>query len=187
MRVEHELPWEQYALLTELAVRMHGRGRLGKTAVQKLVYFLQELHGVDVGYDFPLYTYGPYSSDLMYDLDVCDGMGGVAIQYQPAINGYDIKPGPIADKVRREAGEFLRDNAAAIDAVVSEFGSCSARDLELRATIVFAEREGRRRGQPLTRATLVERVAEIKPHFSRAEISGALDSLARRGHITPAS
>lgn len=55
--------WARYALIAELAERLRERP-FGRTALQKLTYLLQELHGVDTGYEFPLHTYGPYSSGL---------------------------------------------------------------------------------------------------------------------------
>ena len=38
---------------------------LGRTQVMKLFYFLQELKGVWLGYDFRLFTYGPFDSEVL--------------------------------------------------------------------------------------------------------------------------
>lgn len=182
MSVSLDFPWEQYALITELAARMQGRGRLGKTALQKLVYLLQELHGVRTGYEFTLHTYGPFSAGLTYDADLVDAMGGIRATYDPQINGYDIAPGPKAEWMRGRAAEFLEASAHALEEVVAEFGRFGARELELRATIVYADRELRQR-QPPTGDALVGRVAEIKPHFSRGEIAAVVESMARKGYV----
>jgi len=40
--------WDRYALVVDLAERLHGNGKLGKKALQKLVYLLQRLEHVPV-------------------------------------------------------------------------------------------------------------------------------------------
>jgi hypothetical protein len=52
--------FDQYALIALLAKRVGGADRrLGKKAIQKNVHLIQELGGVDAGYRFSFYTYGP--------------------------------------------------------------------------------------------------------------------------------
>ena len=54
-----------------LATKLDGVSpQFGRTVLQKLVYLLHVLYGVNPGYDFELYTYGPFSSQLLSDLDV---------------------------------------------------------------------------------------------------------------------
>ncbi len=177
--------WNQYALVTELAARMEGRP-FGRTALQKFTYLLQELHGVPSGYDFPLYTYGPYSSELSSDLDTLAAMRGVRVVPDDRQGGYLISPGSHADSIRGMGAEFLRAHDRAIADVIDVFGGMSAKELELRATCVFADRDARRRRHPLGRAELTAVVHEIKPHFTPAQISAAIAELAGRGYVTPA-
>src|SRR5450759_734982 len=100
------VPWDRYALIADLARRLDGISpQFGKTALEKLVYFLQEVYAVDCGYDFELYSYGPYSAQLLSDLDMVKGFGAVAVERTSA--GYDIKPAAEADAVRARAKEFL--------------------------------------------------------------------------------
>ena len=180
-----QVPWHRYAVIAELAGRLGGRdtGVFGKTALQKYVYFLQELHGVDCGYEFTLYTYGPFSSELLGDLDVAEVMDGVEVEYLPRVNGYDIRPGTKAEKIRTRAGEFLDHARPAIDGLVDEFGGMLARDLELRAPLVYAARDASRRG-PASEDALVNFVHGIKPRFTTAEIRAALHELREKGHVT---
>ena len=55
--------------------------KLGKTAVMKAVFMLQQVKGIKLGYDFSIYTYGPYASDVMADIDdlVEEGRNGAPI------------------------------------------------------------------------------------------------------------
>ena len=177
--------WNQYALIVELAERLEGRP-FGRTALQKLTYLLQELRGVDVGYEFPLHTYGPYSSELSADLDTLAAMQGVQVLPDARQGGFQITAGARAASVLEVGGESARRHSDAIGAVVDEFGGMTAKELELRATLVFAERDARRRRERLSEARLVEVVHEIKPHFSAAQIGAALRELRDRDHIATA-
>lgn len=177
--------WAQYALIAELAERLRDRP-FGRTALQKLTYLLQELHGVDTGYEFPLHTYGPYSSDLSADLDTLAAMQGVQVVPDQRQGGFHISPGARSQSIREMGADSVRPHFEAIDQVAEEFGGMSAKELELRATLVFAERDARRRGDPLAEDGLVEVVHEIKPNFSREQIRAALRELRDREHIATA-
>lgn len=184
MSMDLDLPWDRYALITTIARQFESTGRsLGKTALQKLVFFLQELHGVDVGYEFALYTYGPFCSDLMHDLDITSAMDGVAISYNPDLNEYNIVPNGNCEAILQRASGFVENNLGAIDNVIAEFGTYTARELELRATIVHAERDAHRREQAITEATLVADVHEIKPHSPVATIQRAVHELRDKSYI----
>lgn len=48
--------WDRYALIVDLAARIRKKSNFGKKALQKLVYLLQELEDVPVGYRFRFFT-----------------------------------------------------------------------------------------------------------------------------------
>jgi len=177
--------WAQYALIAEFAERLREQP-FGRTALQKLMYLLQELHGVDTGYEFPLHTYGPYSSDLSADLDTLSAMQGVEVVPDQRQGGFHISPGARSPSIRKMGADLVRPHLRAIDRVTQEFGGMSAKELELRATLVFAERDARRRGNMLAEDGLVEVVHEIKPNFSREQIRAALRELRGQEHIATA-
>ncbi|HEX8361968.1 MAG TPA: hypothetical protein VF613_17755 [Longimicrobium sp.] len=177
--------WNQYALIIELAERMQGRP-FGRTALQKLTYLLQELHGVDTGYEFPLHTYGPYSSDLSADLHTLTAKQGVEVTNDTRQGGFQISPGAKSEWIRALGADSVRPHVEAIGEIVDEFGGMTTKELELRATLVFAERDARRRGTRLAEDALVEEVHEIKPNFSREQIGAALRELREGNHIATA-
>jgi uncharacterized protein len=185
MNLKLAFPWHRYALIGALARELAGRqgGVFGKTHVQKLVYFLQELFGGDSEYDFSLYTYGPFSANLAGDLDVADGLGVVSLEYLPQAGAYNIAPGPQLAKAETRASEYLARHQDAIRKVTREFGGLRARELELRATIVYADREARREGAPLEHGQLVERVHAIKPHFTRETVEQAVSEMQAHGFV----
>ncbi len=63
--------------------------RLGKTQLQKLVYFLQK-SGVPLGYEYEIYHYGPYSFELSDDMDSLDSLGVLNVESDPNGYGFDI-------------------------------------------------------------------------------------------------
>jgi uncharacterized protein YwgA len=184
MKIALNLPWEKYGLIAELAFRLKCLNlRFGKTALQKFVYLLQELYDIKAGYDFSLYTYGPFSSDLLSDLDFVESLDGVNVNFLPEIQGYEISPGKANESIREKATEFLKNAKGKIDRIIEDFGHFTAKDLELRSTIIFVNRDLKRKGQTNIHHELINLVQDIKPHFNKNEISDALSELENKGYI----
>lgn len=186
-----EIPWRRYALIAELAKRLDGiREQFSKTALVKLVFFLQEVYGVDCGYDFAMYSYGPFDSQLLNDLALVKHFGCVTVEaVSSALGGYHIRPTNEADCVRDRAAKFLdaRETQKALDSLVKTYGAKSARDLELRATIVYIERDLRRKGKEATKFDVCRIVNEIKPKFPSQEIERAVNELSECKHLSLAA
>jgi hypothetical protein len=100
--------------------------------------------------------------------------------------GFHISPGVRSGSIREMGAVSAGPHLAAIERVAEEFGGLSAKELELRATVVFAERDARRRGSPLCEDGLVQVVHEIKPNFSPDQIRAALRELRGREYISTA-
>jgi len=187
MTVTFSIPWRKYALIAELAKRLDSvSSQFGKTALQKLIFLLQEVHMVDLGYDFKLYSYGPFDSQLLGDLDLIENWGCVSVQpVNTMLGGYQISPTDKVDSIRHKAASFLDSPATkkAIDDLVSNYGRMTAKDLELRATIVYVERNLRRKGVSPDRDKVCRLVGEIKSKFTSQEIGQAVDELNEKGHI----
>ncbi|MCL4552880.1 MAG: hypothetical protein M1305_04925 [Candidatus Marsarchaeota archaeon] len=179
------LDWDRYALITELACRYHeSNHQLGKTHLQKMVYLLQEIWNVDCGYSFEIYTYGPFDAQLLTDLDFCEAIGAVQIQFRRnPYASYDITPGPEETATRRRGADFLSVSGPALDGAIEDFGRLSAKELELRATIVFVDREAKSGGIANRRSELVDTVRRLKPCFTVDHIDAALKDLEAKGHI----
>ncbi|MEW6221121.1 MAG: hypothetical protein AB1634_16525 [Thermodesulfobacteriota bacterium] len=181
------IPWHRYALITELADRLQKTSpQFGKTVLQKMVYLLQEAFGVDCGYDFTLYTYGPFASQLLQDLALAESLGGVDVEASAsAVGGYRITPGKEAPSVVHKGEAFLRetDVQQALTRLVDEFGNLNARELELRSTLVYVNRDLRRGGKTAQWDETLRLVQEIKPKFPPAEIEKAAQELHARGYL----
>jgi uncharacterized protein YwgA len=179
MRMNSDITWERYALIAELIERFsEGKYRLGKTALQKMIYLLQRSFGVDCDYSYTLYTYGPYSSDVARDLDVVAGFGGAVLNYDYSFAGFEIQPGPATGELRGRAKEFLEEIRQKLDNLVADFGRFNAKELELRSTVVYLSAPG----QP--RTDLINHVHEVKPHFSNSQIESAISELEKKGYLS---
>ncbi len=116
-------PEARRAVIIELAVRLSDR--LGRTGVMKCMYLLQTLAGLKLGYQFRLYTYGPYDGQVLDDLSVAEALGAVrskAFDWQGG-TGYVITAGPSSEAALTRARRYLDSASKAIDWVVNKFGS----------------------------------------------------------------
>ena len=60
---------------------------------------------------------------------------------------------------------------------VADFGRFNAKELELRSTIVYLSAPNQ------ARKDLINRVHEVKPHFSHAQIESAIAELEKKGYL----
>lgn len=168
---------KRLACLVELAERKRDRpGRLGKTTMQKLHYLLQEVYGVDLGYTYELYTYGPYAASVMRDIDYAAALGLLHVEYDYQ-KGYKILPGDNAAEVNAERQELRSTIGEKMNGLLDRFGSQSARELELRATLAYIIRED----PSIENADLRDRIMAIKPKYDDAEIDAAIKELEENG------
>lgn len=168
------------AVITWLSENTRG---LGRTALMKYCYFLQAVCGVPLGYRFSLYSYGPFDSDVLSDLDSAESLGGVrsSIVYFSGGYGYRIEPGERADRVKQLGGQFLDLYLHKLQWVAEQFGGWDASDLEVASTLVYSDREARRRGEHLTTLGLSTRVRDLKPRYTISQIESHAERLARLG------
>src|SRR5204863_4504161 len=157
--------------------------RPGRTSLMKWVYFLKTLRKVPLPYRFRLYTYGPFDSDVLHDVDYAQFLGAVqsALVAYPGGQGYEYMPGSKADEMERCAGEFLARHGDSIDWVLKQFGNRSAGDLEMSSTIVYTDRSLAERNTRSTFAELTRKVHAIKPHLSRELIEDEARALGDLG------
>lgn len=170
--------WWRLAVLAKM-VEKSSNNKPGRTIMMKFAYLLQTLRGVSLGYNFELYNYGPYDSDVLSDLSqaaTLDAIDSRTVTY-PSGYGYEytIADGyeDLCDRVKDDLVESESD----INWIVKRFGEMNASQLEMYSTIIFANRETRRKKKPSTAIELARRVHQIKPHFSEKVIRDAVDEL----------
>ena len=85
------MPSDIFARLGILA-ELARQARLGRTALMKILFFLQESRGVPLNYQFSLYSYGPFDSDVLSDISSAERLNVLKSTtiYYPSGIGYDI-------------------------------------------------------------------------------------------------
>jgi len=173
---------KRLALINELA-KQSSSGHIGRTALMKYLYFLQTLRRVPLGYKFSLYSYGPFDSDVLSDLDRAETMGVVSTE--PVVfsggYGYRIRAGKKVSTVGPGALKFVKDSKQDVRWILEKFGGFSAAELELTSTIIYVDRESLRGGEKNSLARLAKSVNEIKPHFDTNKILEYATTLQKDG------
>mgnify|MGYP000138560975 CR=1 FL=1 len=134
--------------------------QVGKTTIQKMMYFLKRKGLVD--YEYTLYHYGPYSFEVEGELIRLESTGIIDVSWDPD-RGYFIRLAEGYDLAELETGV-----KEAIDFLVEKFGQKRARDLSLIATVLYFY--GR-----LSESEIIETVKSLKPQFSELEVRKALE------------
>ena len=102
---------------------------LGKTAIMKFIYILQQIYKVPIGYDYEIYTYGPYSSEVMEDVRLAVNFNAIdmdTVTFPSGHLGYELKPTDSTNGIISKEQNFVdlyRDN---ISNVISIFGDKNA-------------------------------------------------------------
>lgn len=176
----YKIPWHKYGIIAYLAKKMQGLNtQFGKTSIQKLIYILQEIYEVNIGYKYILYNYGPYSQDLASDLDYVAALDGVTISWVNS-GGYDIKPGAENKVFIEKINPFINLNKEKIDQALAEFGRYNAKELELRATIIYMVREYNEQNID----EIADKVHDLKPYFTCERIKSAVVELQEKGLLS---
>lgn len=184
-----EHTWEQALIgaTVEAAKRACPNCYLGRTAIQKLLYFLNVL-GVPMQYSFELYHYGPYCAGIPSDVEwlIADDV----IQDEASSEGRrysKYKPGPNWQALKTEFQEQLAQHAGTIDDVVLAMGPLDPEDLELIATLDFSFRWIRAGGGggPWKPATIEKFKAIKKDKFQDQAIEHWHGVLVKAGLIEP--
>ena len=185
MKEDFKVPWHRYSVIPHLAHELREASpQFGKTALQKMVYLLQEVNDVPLGYRFSLYNYGPYAQELASDLALVEALGAVKVTYvEEDPGGYEITDGPNSARIRERGGEFLAEHKSKIDHAISSFGHLRARVLELYTTAIFVAHSLSQGGNPPTIKKTIDSVYDLKPYFALEEIHNVVDELRLRGII----
>lgn len=157
--------------------------RLGRTAIMKCLFFLKVVKHVPLPYSFGLYTYGPFDSNVLDDLQYAEALGAVKstlVEY-PGARGYEYQKGSNFAEVEKQAHKFLSQYEESIDWVLNEFGNRSAIDLEMASTLVYIDRNANDKKAKLTIADLARKVHAVKPHLALDAIEREARSLKEKG------
>ena len=158
------------------------RPDIGKTAVMKMMFILQESYGLPLGHTFDIYTYGPYASSVTAELEHLIYTGfvdAVTYDYKNA-SAYKLNA---SQKGKDAVGAFSMDvesDDQKIRKVLDLFGSKNAKELELDSTIIYIKHQYAKDSWPASEndiSEIINEVHSIKPHFTKHEIQNSYFSL----------
>jgi uncharacterized protein len=173
---------DHLAIIVKLA-KMSEPRPLGRTALMKYLYFLKSIRNLPLGYEFKLYTYGPFDAAVLDDLKYAEALGAVTeemVTYSGGY-GYEIRPASKADTLMRRSSKWLQRIDDDLAWVLGKFGQKGAAQLEMASTLVFVDRDGRMKKEPLEFRRLVETVHGVKPHLSKEQIKAEAIELKSMG------
>jgi uncharacterized protein YwgA len=144
----------------------------------KFAYILQTVRRVPLGYRFQLYNYGPYDEAVLADIREAvssELLSSKLVTFASGGYGYEFSIGNAFSSTGKERSEHASRFDDDIAWVLDQFGRESAGRMELISTIIFVLCEN---GTRLETPQIVQRVNEIKPHFSKDIVSATLDEIS---------
>ena len=135
---EHRWDHAVVAAIIDAAKRSAPGCYLGRTAIQKLAYFLRVL-GVPMQYTFRIHHFGPYCDDISSTLEWLQA-DSVIVDQSSKSRYSDFSPGENWSIVRAQHESALEKFQSTIDAVVNALGRMEPSALELISTLDFSYR-----------------------------------------------
>lgn len=143
------------------------KGAPCKKTLQKIVFLIEAKH-IDLGCDYGIHFYGPYSSDLDFAVREMNDEGILNIEYTAMEHKVSV-----ADDLRIE--DY---NNKTVDEIIKTFGKCSPSKLELIATTLYVYL------QLNDTAQIKEEVIKIKgSKYSEQQIDEAIELLKKTDYI----
>ncbi len=161
---------ERLALLVEIVDRrVKRKKRVGKTVLQKLLFLLQEHFDLRIDYNFRFYNYGPYSTTVMGDIDYAVALRMLKQEYDPD-QGFDFAIGPNASQIAAIRKRVCKEAKDKLDELFDCFGTLTARQLELRATVAYVKKQ-----YPQSSGDEVLKIVkDLKPKYLERELRDAV-------------
>ena len=173
-----ESMWRRLAIMAALVSAAPDQ-TLGRTALMKLLFLLTTISDVPLGYHFRMYTYGPFDSEVLSDVDYAARLDALSVDMERYTNGYAylIRPGEAIDGIMYRDKPFVEKHRSEIQWIIDNFASSSAGRLEMLSTIIYVNHKLEvSSNDDLTRA-----VKEMKPRFSEEAIQANVDELRGMG------
>jgi hypothetical protein len=175
---------QRLALLTLLTREMRKRDSwCGETHIQKATFLLQELLGVDAGFDFILYRHGPFSFDLRDELSSMQADDLLELCVRQQGYGPTYAPTRFSEEFLERFPKTVSRYSQRIEFIADELNSKGVAELERIATSFFImNREGINDAEERA-----GRLIELKPHITEAQareasfyVNGLINRYAQR-------
>ena len=150
------------ALLSRLIDKMRDQGSwCGETHVQKATFFLQELMGVPLKFDFILYKHGPFSFELRDELTALRADELISLEPQWPC-GPRLVSLERSKNIQENYSKTLGEHNNAIVFVANKLGKKGVNELERLATALYVTRKEETDTSVEIRAA---QLTKLKPHI----------------------
>ncbi|MGH9403507.1 MAG: hypothetical protein ACRD2P_15535 [Terriglobia bacterium] len=162
------------SLIVSLIGSLKGKGSwCGETHVQKTAYFLQELLGVPLEFDFILYKHGPYSFDLSAALTQMRADGTVKLIPQWPY-GPSLEPDTTSELLKKLYPKTIKKYDPQIQFTADKLGKKNVAELERLGTALYVTLDAPTVTKPGIRA---KRIHKLKPHVPLDKALEAVNEL----------
>jgi uncharacterized protein YwgA len=167
---------QQSAIILSLIEHLRNRGSwCGETHVQKATYFLQELMGAPLNFDFILYKYGPYSFGLSDVLGAMRADSLIRLSPNPPY-GPSLAPGDMTEQIKKQFPQTLKKFEKEIDFVAQQLGAKPVSELEALSTALYVKLHQQGDIPPERHVELLRELKpHIKPDFARKAVNELTD------------
>ncbi len=138
--------------------------QIGKTMIQKYLYFLDHSFRSETDLDYGLYHYGPYSRKTEFFLALAKNSGFITIDYIQG-SGYRITP----NNESQDEDQLEEKYKDKINELVARFANLNARQLSIVATADYLINVYKK-----DKNYLVNGIHEMKPYIKKNEIKKTL-------------
>ncbi|MFZ2146435.1 MAG: hypothetical protein WAV28_04370 [Sedimentisphaerales bacterium] len=164
--------WKRRTILLSLIEKLVGNNSwCGETHIQKSSYFLQELSGVPLGYDFILYKYGPYSFELSDDITAMRANKIVELEPMPAPYGPTIVASERSKLLKKLYPKTMKRYKENVTFIADQLAKYNVAELERIATAFYVSRQQRSSNN----RKVIAQITRIKPHISVEQARKAFD------------
>lgn len=160
------------AIISYLTSKIHeeySTKQVGKTVIQKMIYLLKVKEKI-VDFNYSMYHYGPYSSEVDGEIDFADDIGALNVEWKPE-KGYYITT---KEEILKHFLSFLtKEEKSSIDKLVKDYGKYSATELSIIATACYIK-ENKKNFRMSNEQDIIEGVHSLKPEYDKEYIEKIL-------------
>ena len=145
----------------------------GETHIQKATLFLQDMMGVDSGFEFILYRHGPFSFDLRYELSSMQADSLLELTVRREGYGPTYVPTRFSETYLERFPKTTSRYMRQVEFVADELSEKGVAELEKLATAFFIlDREG-----IIPIGKRAQRLVDLKPHISLSDARSACEQV----------
>jgi hypothetical protein len=147
----------------------------GETHIQKAAFFLQEMLGVEMGYEFILYRHGPFSFELRDELISMQADQLLDLVVRQQGYGPTYLPTKFSERFLERFPKTASRCLEQVQFVADELGDKGVVELEKLATAFFITN----RKPSMDLEDRAQRLVELKPHISLPDALRATEQVDR--------